>query len=210
MSPARIAGAPPWALGAGALALIGGIWYIKRKQAAPATSTVSGGQPPFTQAQQIQDYQIFSQLTSAQQSSDLSLVGQMLSLFGGGASNGTPKGLPTGTGATGNPLPAGGGSGIGGGGGGTSPPAPTASTSPNLPTQTFGGRSWEQIGYLNSTGHYAGYGVSGGAPVGATWAGQGTPSRGIGFTIHGNGTNESIWTPVGSSLTGYVATQLGA
>lgn len=104
-----------WALAVGAF--VGGIWYIKKHQgqAALGSSSNAAKTPAFSQAQEVQDFQIFSSLTQAQQASDLSFVGQMLSLFAGGSSSSST------TGSSG---------GGGGGGSGSTPPATTPSPPP--------------------------------------------------------------------------------
>ena len=111
-----------WLAGLGAV--IGGALWLKKKQAA-GTSTATAKTPPFTQAQEVQDFQIFSSLTSAQQASDLSMVSELASLFGGGGSS-----------ATGSTSGGGGGSGAAsgssGGGGTSAVPSPpsTGTTAP--------------------------------------------------------------------------------
>jgi hypothetical protein len=87
-----------WIAALGALGA--GIWYIKRKPGKAATGTASTSAPAFSQAQEVQDFQIFSSLTSQQQASDESFVSQMLSLFGGGSSSGA--GSATGSGGSGS------------------------------------------------------------------------------------------------------------
>jgi hypothetical protein len=73
---------------------IGGfVWLRKRNagssgSASPATAGKTG-QPAFSQAQEVQDFQVFSALTGAQQGSDLNFLGEVASLLGGGASTGT-------------------------------------------------------------------------------------------------------------------------
>ena len=59
--------------------------YLKRKQASGSTTAAASKTPSFTQAQEVQDFQIFSSLTSQQQASDLNFLGTVAGLFGGGA-----------------------------------------------------------------------------------------------------------------------------
>lgn len=81
-------------------ALIGGIWYIKKRQG--STGATTAAQPQFTQAQEVQDFQIFSSLTSAQQASDLNMVSELASLFsGGGGSSSAATGSGSGGGGAG-------------------------------------------------------------------------------------------------------------
>ncbi len=116
----------------GALAAgIGGFaWFRKRTAAnsssSPATAAKTGT-PSFSQAQEVQDFQIFSALTSAQQGSDLNFIGQLANLLGGGASSSTSS--PTS--GSGVPSPPSTGT--------TSPatvPASTAPTTAAAPTPT--------------------------------------------------------------------------
>lgn len=93
-------------------AVVGGsLWLKKRQATSGASSTTAGQQPQFTQAQEVQDFQIFSSLTSAQQASDLNMVSELASLFSGGSSSAAT------------------GSGSGGGGAGTTT-TPTTTTTP--------------------------------------------------------------------------------
>ena len=97
-----------WVVALGAV--VGGALWLKKRQAKSGASPTAAAQPAFTQAQEVQDFQIFSSLTSSQQASDLSFVSEMASLFSGGGS-------PTSSTA---------GGGAGGGGG-----AGTTTTTPN-------------------------------------------------------------------------------
>ena len=82
------------------------LWFRKRSaqatssSASPATAQ-RAGTSSFTQAQEVQDFQIFSALTSAQQGSDLNFLTEVAGLFGGGSSTGTPAT----TGGSGVPSP---------------------------------------------------------------------------------------------------------
>jgi hypothetical protein len=88
----------------GLVAGVGGfIWLRKRNAsggtASPATAGKTG-QPAFSQAQEVQDFQVFSSLTSAQQASDLNFLSEVAGLIGGGSSTGTntpapPTGVPS-------------------------------------------------------------------------------------------------------------------
>lgn len=122
-----IAGLPLWAWGLGLAAFAGTFWWIKKKSSG---GTTTSSQPAFSQQQEVQDFQIFSQLTSSQQANDLSLVGQMLSLFEGGSSNARGSGSVTGSGTGAGSRGGGGSSGTGGGG---------PSTTTTTPTQTVTG-----------------------------------------------------------------------
>ncbi|HUO48231.1 MAG TPA: hypothetical protein VMU09_05310 [Acidimicrobiales bacterium] len=86
-------------------AVLGGAWWVKRKQTSAGTPTAAAT-PAFSQAQEVQDFQIFSALTSAQQGSDLNFVGQMLSLFSGGGAQAAPSQVGTG-GTTSPAIPSG-------------------------------------------------------------------------------------------------------
>ncbi len=117
-------------IGAIAAGIGGFAWFKKRSSgtpASPATATKTG-QPGFSQAQEVQDFQVFSALTSAQQGSDLSFLTQMASLFAGGSSTGTTTNTPT----TGVPSPTSTGT--------TSPATVPASTvAASSPVQTLPG-----------------------------------------------------------------------
>lgn len=125
MAPRSVGGLPIWAWGAAIAVGIGGFAWVKRGSAkSSGTSSPKagpGGAVPFTQAQEVQDFQIFSALTSAQQGADLNMLSEVAGLFSGGPS----------TSATG----AGSGS-VGGGGGGSTgvstipSPTPTGSAPP--------------------------------------------------------------------------------
>jgi len=71
-------------LGAGAL-----VWIRRRGASSSPGTAASAGQPAFTQAQEVQDFQIFSALTGAQQASDLNMLTEVAGLFAGGSSTGT-------------------------------------------------------------------------------------------------------------------------
>lgn len=199
-----IFGVPLWGVLAGAGAFGVALWYIKRKQS-QSGATTPGGQPAFSQAQEIQDFQVFSQLTQSQQASDLSIFGQMLSLFGGGKSTATtPKTTPkTTVGPSPNqpatpqkpatPTPA-----------KPTVPATTAQKlhpgtpgTPALGTTTLGGQQYYVLGSVQN-GKYTGYNVSNGAPVYATWTGQGTPEQG--FTSHTLYPGEVLYAPVSTPI----------
>jgi hypothetical protein len=93
----RTIGGIPLTYWAGALiAGIVGFMYFRKRSTSPTGGggAQQPGQPSFTQQQEVQDFQIFSALTSQQQASDVSFLGQVASLFSGGSSTGTP---PTGT-----------------------------------------------------------------------------------------------------------------
>jgi hypothetical protein len=194
-----ILGVPIWGWAAGVGAFGIAVWFIKRKQSGGG-STGAGGQPPFSQQQEIQDFQVFSQLTQSQQASDLSIFGQMLSLFGGGKSSGTaPRTTaPTKT-TTPTPAPA-----------STSTPSkptvpgttaqkvhPTTAGAPPISTATINGQQYYVIGHVQ-TGKYTGYNVSNGAPVYATWTGQGTPEQG--FTSKTLYPGEVLYTPTSTPV----------
>jgi hypothetical protein len=97
-------------------AIVAGALYIKKKNSTTATPAASKT-PPFTQAQEVQDFQVFSALTGAQQASDLNMVSELAGLFAGGSSP---------TSATGS----GGGSGGGTSGGSGIPSPPSTGTPP--------------------------------------------------------------------------------
>lgn len=86
-------------LGALAVGIGGFVWLRKRNStgstASPATASKTG-QPAFSQAQEVQDFQVFSSLTSAQQGSDLNFLTEVAGLLGGGSSTGTTNTPTTG------------------------------------------------------------------------------------------------------------------
>jgi hypothetical protein len=80
-----------WFAGVG-VGVVGFLYFKKRSgstSAAPAKATTT---PTFTQAQEVQDFQIFSALTGAQQASDLNFLSQVAGLFSGGPATGTTGG----------------------------------------------------------------------------------------------------------------------
>jgi hypothetical protein len=103
-------------IGALAVGVVGFLWF-KKQSAASSTGTAAkpGQTQPFTQAQEVQDFQVFSALTGAQQASDLNFLTEVAGLFSGGSSTAS-----------------GGGTTGGGGGGGSSVPSPppTGTTPP--------------------------------------------------------------------------------
>ncbi len=109
-------------IGALAVGIGGFVWFRRRNSssgtASPATAGKTG-QPAFSQAQEVQDFQVFSSLTSAQQGSDLNFLTEVAGLLGGGSSTGTTN-IPTG----------GGGSSGSGSGSGVSSPPPTGTAPP--------------------------------------------------------------------------------
>jgi hypothetical protein len=113
----RPGGIPPIFWLAGIVAGIGGfVWLRKRSSSSGAASPATAGktgQPVFSQAQEVQDFQVFSSLTSAQQGSDLNFLTEVAGLLGGGSSTGTTSTPVSSTGSS-------------GGGGSTGVPAPTS------------------------------------------------------------------------------------
>lgn len=89
-----IGGLPLWMWAAGlGVGVLGFLWV--RKSSAKATTTTgakTAAQPQFSQAQEVQDFQIFSALTGAQQASDLNFLTEVAGLFAGGSSTGTTQG----------------------------------------------------------------------------------------------------------------------
>ena len=108
----------------GALVLgVGGFLYVRKKGG--ASGITSPGTAPansFTQAQEVQDFQVFSALTSSQQASDLNFLSEVAGLFSGGSS---PTGSSGGSGSSGA---------AGGGGTSTTPPPSTAPAPPSTGT----------------------------------------------------------------------------
>lgn len=119
----RTIGGLPLIYWIGALGLgIGAFVWIKKRGASttsPGSAAKPGAANQFTQAQEVQDFQIFSALTGAQQASDLNMVSELAGLFSGGSSTGTTGGAVTGSG--------------GGGTGGSAVPSPP-STGTAVPT----------------------------------------------------------------------------
>jgi hypothetical protein len=125
----RTIGGLPLIYWIGALGLgIGVFAWIKKKgastgAASPATAAKGAQANSFSQAQQVEDFQIYSALSGSQQASDLNFLSEVAGLFAGGSSTGTT-----------------GGSTSGSGGGGTVAPAPpsTGTTSPTTTPITYG------------------------------------------------------------------------
>lgn len=106
-----IGGLPLWAWVAALGAVVGGAVLVKRRQSGSAAGATSPAvQQPFSAQQEMQDFQVFQALTSAQQSSDLGFVSQMLAMFGAGggtaATGAAPGSGGGGSSSTGIPLPA--------------------------------------------------------------------------------------------------------
>lgn len=116
----RTIGGIPLIYWIGALGLgIGAFAWIKKRGASssPATAGATAKTPAFSQAQEVQDFQVFQALTGAQQGADLNFLTEAGGLFGGGSS----------TAATGSGSGTGSGTGSGSGGSGGSPiPAPVS------------------------------------------------------------------------------------
>jgi hypothetical protein len=133
----RTIGGLPLIYWIGALGLGIGVfaWIKKKGGAAGATSPATAGKGAtansFTQAQEVQDFQIFSSLTGAQQASDLNFLSEVAGLFSGGSSTGTGSttgGSSTGTGST-----------TGSSGGSSIPSPPSTGTAPPATTPiTYG------------------------------------------------------------------------
>jgi len=109
----RIAGIPLYVWAVGMVAGIYGFMWMRKRSSGQSSSPATGtpaGQPVFTQAQEVQDFQIFSALTGQQQGSDLNFLSEVASLFAGGASGGTttPASTPAQTAPanTGGTIPA--------------------------------------------------------------------------------------------------------
>jgi hypothetical protein len=100
------------------------VWMKKKGTSSGAPATAKAGAPAsFTQAQEVQDFQVFSALTSSQQASDLNFLSEFAGLFSGGSSTsgaGAGAGSSAGTGGT-NP-------------GGANIPSPTTSSIPSPPS----------------------------------------------------------------------------
>jgi hypothetical protein len=169
----RTIGGIPLLYWIGALGLgIGAFAWIKKKGAAsnasPATAK-AGAPTAFTQAQEVQDFQIFSALTSAQQGSDLNFLSEVAGLFAGGSSTGTSGG----TGST--------------GGGASAPPTTVAPAPPSTGTTPPATTPASSATYLNqATGATTtfgsppppGFGYSYNATTGQWGL---TPGTGIGY-----------------------------
>ena len=114
---------------------IGGFAFLRKRSASsgaasPATASKTG-QPAFSQAQEVQDFQVFSALTSAQQGSDLSFLTEVAGLFGGGSSTAGGSTVPTGSGGgSGTPSPP---------STGTAPPATTPASTGSAPAASLPG-----------------------------------------------------------------------
>ena len=108
----RIMGVPLYVWAVGMVAGIYGFLWMRRRggQTSSTPTGTPAGQPVFTQAQEVQDFQIFSALTGQQQGSDLNFLSEVASLFAGGASGGTttPASTPAQTAPanTGGTIPA--------------------------------------------------------------------------------------------------------
>ena len=117
------------ALGAG---ILGFAWF--RKKSSGSSTTGAAAKPAansFTQAQEVQDFQIFSALTGAQQGADLNFLTEVAGLFSGGQSTGvtsTPVGSGGGGGSSPSPIPS---------------PAPTGTAPPaTAPASGTGSGGW--------------------------------------------------------------------
>jgi hypothetical protein len=124
----RTIGGLPLIYWIGALGIgVGAFVWIKKRgasggAASPGTAAKGAAPNTFTQAQEVQDFQVFSALTGAQQASDLNFLSEVAGLFAGGSSTGTT-----------------GGSTSGGGGGSTVPSPPsTGTTAPATQGVTYG------------------------------------------------------------------------
>jgi hypothetical protein len=143
-----------WAVG-----IIGGIvgfMWIRSRTQSSTTSKTQPGQPTFTQAQEVQDFQIFSSLTGAQQASDLNFLSEVAGLFAGGStassSSGTSSGGGSGTPTTPSPAP-------------TGTTAPTTTSAPKAPGMGLVQTSQGEMVELGVVNQGQAYNVSGGAPV---------------------------------------------
>jgi len=98
-------------IGALGVGVLGFMWFKKKSSGSTtATTGAAAKTPAFSQAQEVQDFQVFQALTGAQQASDINFLTEVAGLFSGGQSTGA----------------AGTGSGVsGGGGGGSSSPIPS-------------------------------------------------------------------------------------
>lgn len=160
----RTIGGIPLIYWIGALGLgIGAFAWIKKKSSgssAPATGAAAKT-PSFTQAQEVQDFQIFSALTGAQQASDLNFLTEVAGLFSGGSSTGTTGGAATGSG--------------GGGTGGSAVPSPpsTGTTAPaTVPASTTPSAS-PQASTASAPAASAPAGDTAGTPLGGFGPGLG-------------------------------------
>jgi len=151
-------------LGALAAGIGGFVWLRKRNSTGGAASPATAGrtgQPAFSQAQEVQDFQVFSALTSAQQGSDLNFLTEVAGLLGGGSSTGTTSGSAT----------------TGTGGGGASPTS-TGTTSPaTVPASTVAAPAAQ-----NEPGYGAGVG-----PLMQNNPGFATAPGIAGYTVSYNG-----------------------
>jgi hypothetical protein len=138
-----------WAVGLVA-GIVGFVW-VRKHSAQPLTATAPT-QGAFTQQQEVQDFQVFSSLTGAQQASDLNFLSEVAGLFAGGSSVTT---APT--------------TGGGGGGGGSGPPP----TGQKPPATTPSGQGYGIVQTAQGPMVWLGvnqagapiYNVGGGAPV---------------------------------------------
>jgi hypothetical protein len=151
----RIAGIPISVWGIGIIGGIVGFMWIRKRSSSSSTGAggAAPGQPTFTQQQEVQDFQIFSSLTSAQQASDLNFLSEVAGLFaGGGSPQSTTTPPPT---TTPSPPPT-----------GTTPPATTPAAAPKTPGYGTINTAQGQMVWLgvNQAGQPI-YNVGGGAPV---------------------------------------------
>lgn len=108
-------------IGALGVGILGFAWFRKKSTGSGAATTGAAAKTPsFTQAQEVQDFQIFSALTGAQQASDLNFLTEVAGLFSGGSSTGATGGAATG----------------GGGGGGSPSPIPSPPSTGTAPPAT--------------------------------------------------------------------------
>lgn len=152
----RVAGIPISVWGIGIIGgIVGFMWIRKRSSSSTGAGGAAPGQPTFTQQQEVQDFQIFSSLTGAQQASDLNFLGEVASLFaGGGTQQTTPQ-----TGGSTTPSPP---------STGAAPPAttPAPTAAPKTPGYGTINTAQGQMVWLgvNQAGAPI-YNVGGGAPV---------------------------------------------
>lgn len=127
--PGRTIGGLPLIVWVGAIgAGIFGFWWVKKRSTSTGSTSpgTKAATPSFTQAQEVQDFQIFSALTGAQQASDLNFLSEVAGLFSGGTSTGT-----------------------GGSGGGVPSPPSTGTTPPATTSQ----QGWAALSALTKQGY---------------------------------------------------------
>ncbi|HEV3370881.1 MAG TPA: hypothetical protein VG074_15045 [Acidimicrobiales bacterium] len=129
-------------IGALGVGILGFAWF-RKKSTGTATTGAAAKTPAFSQQQEVEDFQVFSALTSAQQGADLNFLTEVAGLFSGGSSTGATGGAATG----------------GGGGGGSSSPIPSPPSTGTAPPATVPASQTKAVTSTPSPQTQPGYGA---------------------------------------------------